>query len=161
MQKPSIRPAGAGDEETVVALLRGLADYERLLDRFRITPEVVRRDYFCERPLLHCDLLFEGSKPAGIATWQWSYGSFAAMPKIYLADLYVPPEYRGRRYGRALIAHLARRALEHGGAGVEWEVLDWNKPSIDFYDSLGARPVQGWIGYRLEGAALEAAAASA
>ena len=158
MAAHAIRAAKAGDEETVVMLLRALAEYERLVDRFRVTPEIVRRDYFCETPLIFCDLLFEDERPAGIATWCWTYGSFAAARKIYLADLFVAPEFRGRHYGRALIAHLARRALESDGVAVEWEVLDWNRPSIDFYDSIGARPIEGWIGYRLEDEALHRAA---
>ena len=144
-----------GDEATVVSLLRALAEYERLLDRFKIDEAVVRRDYLCERPPIFCDLLFDGVAAAGIATWHWSYGSFAARRKIFLDDLYVRPEFRGRHYGKALIAHLAKTALAHGGGAVEWEVLDWNKPSIDFYDSLGAKPIAGWIGYSLAGDALE------
>jgi len=150
-----IRGARNGDEATIVALLHALATYEKLLDRFKITDDIVRRDYLCERPPINCDLLFEGETAAGIATWHWSYSSFAAMRKIFLDDLFVRPEFRGRHYGKALIAHLAKTALAHGGGAVEWEVLDWNKPSIDFYDSLGAKPITGWIGYSLAGAALE------
>jgi GNAT superfamily N-acetyltransferase len=155
-----IRAAKAGDEDLIVALLRELADYEKLLDRFKITAESVTRDYLCERPLLYCDLGFEDAKPAGIATWFWSYGSFAAKRKIFLADLFVRPEFRGKQYGKALIANLAKRVIAHGGVGVDWEVLDWNKPSIDFYDSLGATAVEGWITYSLSGDALERLAKS-
>jgi len=149
-----IRAAHPGDEDLIVSLLRALAEYEKLLHRFHITPEVVRRDYFCDRPLLNCDLAFEGETPAGIATWHWSYGSFAAKRKIYLADLFVFPEFRGKHYGRALIGHLAKIALAHDAASVEWEVLDWNKPSIDFYNSLDADPIKNWIAYSLSGDAL-------
>jgi len=156
----TIRPARAGDETVVVALLRALADYERLLDRFHVTPEIVRRDYLCERPLLNCDLLFEGETPAGIATWYWTYGSFAAARKIYLADLFVPPAFRGRHYGQALIGNLARRVLAHQGVGIDWEVLDWNKPSIDFYDGLGAIAIKNWVAYNLSGEALARAASA-
>jgi GNAT superfamily N-acetyltransferase len=158
MKEFSIRPARSGDEDTVVALLRALAEYEQLLGRFHITAEIVRRDYFCERPPVHCDLLFEGPHPAGIATWYWTYGSFAAARKIYLADLFVPPEFRGRHYGQALIGHLARRVLDAGGIGIDWEVLDWNKPSIDFYDALGASAIRNWNAYHLGGEALARAA---
>ncbi|HWA92121.1 MAG TPA: GNAT family N-acetyltransferase [Rhizomicrobium sp.] len=158
MSNFTIRPIRPGDEETVVALLRALADYEKLLERFHITPEVVRRDYLCDRPLLFCDLLFEGEEPAGVATWYWTYGSFAAARKAYLADLFVKPEFRGRRYGQALIGNLARRVLAHGGIGIDWEVLDWNKPSIDFYDSLGATSIKNWFAYNLSGEALAKAA---
>jgi GNAT superfamily N-acetyltransferase len=160
METYHIRAAKAGDEETIVVLLRALADYEKLLHRFRITSEIVRRDYLCDHPPIFCDLLFEGEAPAGIATWYWTYGSFAAARKIYLADLFVDPKFRGRHYGRALIAHLARRVLAQGGVGIDWEVLDWNKPSIDFYDALGASAIRDWIAYNLSGEALMRAARS-
>ena len=158
MAEYSIRVAAPGDAETIVALLRELADYEKLLDRFHITPEVVRRDYFGDGAPISSDLLFEGGKAAAIASWFWTYGSFAARRKIYLADFFVRPEFRGKHYGRALIAHLARRALAQGAAGIHWEVLDWNKPSIDFYDALGATPIKGWTAYDLNGEALARAA---
>ncbi|MBV9990597.1 MAG: GNAT family N-acetyltransferase [Alphaproteobacteria bacterium] len=154
----TIRPAKPGDEDTIVALLRALAQYEKLTHRFHITPEIVRRDYLSERPLVFCDLLFQGDVAAGIANWYWTYGSFAAARKIYLADLFVDPEFRGRHYGRALIANLARRVLAHDGIGIDWEVLDWNQPSIDFYDGLGATSIKNWIAYNLGGEALKKAA---
>jgi GNAT superfamily N-acetyltransferase len=150
----SIRAARRGDEQIVAELLRELAEYEKLLERFHVTPAIVARDYLSERPLIHCDLAYEDGTPAGIATWQWSYGSFAAARKIYLADLFVRPEFRGKQYGKALIANLAKRVVAHGGVAVEWEVLDWNAPSIQFYDGLGAAPIRGWIGYSLAGDAL-------
>ena len=160
MSTHSIRPARSGDEATIVALLRDLATYEKLLDRFHITPEIVTRDYLCEQPLVFCYLLFDGEKPAGIATWYWTYGSFAASRKAYLADLFVRPEFRGKHYGKALIAHLAKQVVTKGGVGIDWEVLDWNKPSIDFYDNLGATSIKNWIAYNLSGEALLKAAQS-
>ena len=156
----SIRPVKNGDEEAVVALLHALAEYERLLDRFHITADIVRRDYLCDNPAIFCDLLLEGETPAGLATWYWTYGSFAAARKLFLADLFVRPEFRGKHYGQALIGNLARRVLDAGGVGIDWEVLDWNKPSIDFYDSLGAKAVKGWIAYNLSSEALAKAAQS-
>ncbi|HVZ91433.1 MAG TPA: GNAT family N-acetyltransferase [Rhizomicrobium sp.] len=156
MQDFEIRSAREGDEGVVLALLRELAAYEKLLDRFRVTAEIVKRDYLSERPLIFCDLAIARNEEAlGLASWHWIYGSFAAAPKLYLADLFVRPEARSRGAGKALIAHLARRALAHGANAVEWEVLDWNKPSIAFYDRLGASPIKGWIGYSLAGEALE------
>lgn len=160
MSTHAIRPARSGDEATIVALLRDLATYEKLLDRFHITPDVVTRDYLCEHPLVFCDLLFDGEKPAGIATWYWTYGSFAASRKAYLADLFVRPEFRGKHYGKALIAHLAKQVVTKGGVGIDWEVLDWNRPSIDFYDNLGATSIKNWIAYNLSGEALLKAAQS-
>ncbi|MGN6147431.1 MAG: GNAT family N-acetyltransferase [Rhizomicrobium sp.] len=150
-----IRKAGSGDEGVVLSLLRELADYEKLLDRFHITEEIVCRDYLGERPLLNCDLAFEGETPVGVATWYWTYHSFAARRGIFLEDLFVKPQIRGKGYGRALLAHLARTALGNGGGQVEWEVLDWNEPSIAFYESIGARRQGGWFTYRLQDEALK------
>ena len=160
MSNYSIRPARSGDEAAIVALLRDLAAYEKLLDRFHITSDVVMRDYLCEQPLVFCDLLFDGETPAGIATWYWTYGSFAAARKAYLADLFVRPEFRGKHYGKALIGHLAKQVVTKGGVAIDWEVLDWNKPSIDFYDNLGAASIKNWIAYNLSGDALLRAAQS-
>src|ERR1700760_1046636 len=115
----TIRVEQRGDESLIVSLLRELAEYEKLLDRFHVTPEAVTRDYLCDTPLLFCDLAFEGDKPVGIATWHWTYGSFATKRKIYLADLFVRPEFRGKQYGKALIANLAKRVIAHGGAGID------------------------------------------
>jgi len=149
-----IRVARTGDESLIVELLRELAEYEKLLDRFHVTPEIVRRDYLGERSPISCDLAFEGGKPAGIATWYWSYGSFAAMRRIFLADLFVRPEFRGKHYGRALLANLAKRVIAHGGGGVDWEVLDWNRSSIVFFNDPAATESRGWLTYNLSGDAL-------
>jgi GNAT superfamily N-acetyltransferase len=99
-------------------------------------------------------LAFEGATPVGVASWYWIYASFAATRAIYLEDLFVRPATRGKGYGKALLAHLAKTAVDAGASRVDWSVLDWNKPSIDFYDSLGAKPHDGWLVYRLEGEAL-------
>jgi len=151
----SIRSATAGDEDLILALLRELAAYEKLTDRFHITKEIVVRDYLCERPPIACDLAFEGEAPVGIASWYWTYMSFAAARGIYLEDLFVRPAFRGRGYGKTLLAGLARRAVQAGAGRVEWSVLDWNKPSIDFYQGLRAKLLKDWLIYRLEGDALE------
>lgn len=150
----SIRQVRRGDDALIVTLLRELAAYEKLLDKFHITEDVVRRDYLSDRPPISCDLAFEGDKPVGVASWYWVYSSFAAKRAIYLEDLYVRSEFRGKGYGKALLAHLAKIAVEAGAVSVDWSVLDWNKPSIDFYDSLGAKAVKGWYVYRLENDAL-------
>jgi diamine N-acetyltransferase len=150
-----IRPARPGDEALILALLRELAIYEKLMDRFHIDEAVIGRDYLGANPLISCDLAFEGEAPAGLATWYWSYASFAAKRGIYLEDLFVRPQLRGRGYGKALLVHLARRAVKAGGGHVQWSVLDWNKPSIDFYEGLGATTEKEWLVYRLTGEALE------
>ena len=150
-----IRPARAGDENIIVTLLAELAEYEKLLDKFHITSEIIRRDYLSQHPLIHCDLALEGDQHVGVASWYWVYSSFAAKRAIYLEDLYVRPAFRGKGYGKALLAHLAKTAVDAGALCVDWSVLDWNKPSIDFYDGIGARAVKGWYVYRLEGDALK------
>jgi GNAT superfamily N-acetyltransferase len=150
----AIRPARAGDEETIRALLYELAEYEKLTDKFTITNEIVTRDYLNARPLIQCELALEGEAPIGIATWYFTYSSFAAKRGIYLEDLFVRPQFRGRGYGKALLAHVAARACEHGTDRVDWAVLTWNAPAIAFYESLGARAVSDWHIYRLTGDAL-------
>ena len=154
MAELSIRRAQPGDEALVLTLLRELADYEKLLDVFHITEDVVRRDYLGAHPLVQCELAFEDNEPVGVMTWYWTYSSFAAKRSIYLEDLFVRKAARGRGHGKALLVHLAKTGAQVGAHRVEWSVLDWNRPSIEFYDSLGAKPVQGWYVYRLEGDAL-------
>jgi GNAT superfamily N-acetyltransferase len=149
-----IRPAKMDDTDLILALLHELAVYEKLEDKFKITPAIVARDYFCERPLIYCDLLFEGDTPCGIAAWHWTYSSFAAARALYLEDLFVRPQYRGRGYGKALLEHLAQTAVKAGAVRMEWSVLPWNRPSIEFYELLGAERMTDWHIYRLSGDAL-------
>jgi GNAT superfamily N-acetyltransferase len=151
----TIRPARKGEEALILALLTELADYEKLLDKFHITLDVIHRDYLGEPPLLNCDLAFEGDAPASIASWYWMYSSFAAKRAIYLEDLYVRPTFRGKGYGKSLLAHLVKTAVDAGAERIDWSVLDWNKPSIEFYEGIGARAVTGWYVYRLEAEALQ------
>ncbi|MBV9330075.1 MAG: GNAT family N-acetyltransferase [Alphaproteobacteria bacterium] len=152
-----IRRARGGDESLVAALLRELAEYERLTDKFFLTEERIRSDFF-EAHAVSCDIGFANAEPVGLATWYWTYSSFRAVRGIYLEDLYIRPQFRGRKFGKALLAHLAKTALDGNGGYVGWSVLDWNRNSIAFYDSLGAEPVRGWTDYRLEGAAFAALA---
>jgi len=147
-----IRAAAPADAAVIVALLGELAAYEKLLDHFTLNEELVRRDMF--GAACHCDLAFRGAEPVGIATWFWTYKSFRARRGLFVEDLYVRPDTRGRGLGKMLLAHLAEKARKAGGF-LEWQVLDWNAPSIAFYKSLGARPAEGWLTYRLEGESLE------
>jgi GNAT superfamily N-acetyltransferase len=158
MSAIEIRRTKPGDEAMIVALLRELADYERLTHKFRLTPEIVARDFFGDSPPVHCDLAFADCEAAGIMTWYPTYASFAASRGIYLEDFYVRPALRGRGIGRAMIADLARRAVASGAMKIEWAVLTWNKPSIAFYENLHAERVDDWHVYRLVGDALLALA---
>jgi len=152
MSELSIRPATVADAPLIMSMLRELAAYEKLLDRFHLTEAIVARDMLGNA--CHCDIAWLGNAACGLVTWYWTYKSFAARRGLFVDDLYVRPDFRGHGHGRALLAHLAAKA-RHAGGFMEWQVLDWNAPSIAFYKSLGARPVEEWLNYRLEGDALE------
>ena len=148
----TLRTAAPGDEPLIRALLKELADYEKLQDRFHLTESAIARDMFGDACC--CELAFQGDVPAGIATWFWTYKSFRGQRGVFVEDLYVKPEFRGQGLGRKMLAHLGRRAGQANGF-LEWQVLDWNKPSIEFYESLGAALSPEWVTCRLEGEALE------
>jgi len=158
-KKSNIRQAALGDEKDILKLLHELAEYEKLLPIFSMTEASIIRDFLAKSAVCRCDLAFENGEPVGLATWYWTFSSFRSVRGIYLEDLYVRAARRGSGHGKALLSHLAKEALAAGGAYVQWSVLDWNKPSIEFYDSLGARPVKGWVIYQLSGEALSGLAA--
>jgi len=151
----SIHAATPSDAPVIVSLLQEFAVYAKLREHFVLTEEQVVRDMF--GAACHCDLAFQGGEAAGIAAWYWTYKSFRARRGLFVEDLYVRPDCRGRGLGKALLSHLAARARTTGGF-LEWQVLDWNAPSIAFYKSLGAQPLEGWLNYRLDGDALESLA---
>jgi GNAT superfamily N-acetyltransferase len=157
-----IREAVPGDEALVLELLHELAVYERLTDKFHLTAEVIARDFLGPGRACECALAFEGREPVGVMNWYRVYLSFAAQRGIFLEDIYVRERCRGKGYGKAFFAHLARRAAAEKATFIEWLVLDWNTPSIAFYESLGAvRPAvkSEWLRYSLGGAALARVAA--
>jgi diamine N-acetyltransferase len=147
----SIRPAAIEDAQIVCAFIRELAEYERLEQECGATPETVRATLFAPASRVFCDIAEAAGSPAGFALWFYSYSTFQARHGIYLEDLYVRPEFRGVGIGKALLIHLARRAIAEDCGRFEWSVLDWNAPSIAFYEGLGARAVSGWTRYRLDG----------
>jgi diamine N-acetyltransferase len=151
-----IRRAQRGDEGVIVELLRELADYERLLEKFHLREQDVTRDLFGVAPVMRCDLAFADGESAAIMTWYPTYSTFAVEHGIYVEDLYVRPALRGRGIGRALLVHLAKRAMQEGVKKIEWSVLTWNGPSIEFYENLHAERVDDWYIYRLAGDALAA-----
>jgi GNAT superfamily N-acetyltransferase len=156
----SIRRAVPGDEDAILGLLTELAEYEKLLHLFRVTREVILRDYLSPQPLCNCEIGFEDGEPVGVASWYWTYTSFAATRGVFLEDLFVKPECRGRGYGKAFLVRLAQIAVEAKASRVEWNVLDWNTQSIAFYEMIGARKHAGWTYYRLADEALAALAKS-
>jgi GNAT superfamily N-acetyltransferase len=147
-----LRAATAPDAPAIVALLRELADYEKLLPRFHLTAEIAARDMLGSA--CHTELAVVDGAAVGVATWGWIYKSFAARRGIFLEDLYVQPEFRGQGIGKAMLLALAAKAKGADGF-LEWQVLDWNAPSIAFYRSLGAEFMPDWITCRLESGALD------
>jgi GNAT superfamily N-acetyltransferase len=154
----TIRRARPGDEDLALALLRELAVYEKIEDRFKLTREIFAKDFLGDDPRCFCELAFAGEEPAGVMTWYRTYASFSAQRGLFLEDLFVRPRHRGRGFGKTLLQWLAHTAVREGAGHIDWFVLDWNKPSIDFYDGLGAVPMTGWLSYRLRGEALAALA---
>lgn len=156
-----IRFAQAADTPVILGFIRALAVYEKLEADCVATEESLRATLFGPRPYAEVLLIEEGGKAQGFALFFHNYSTFLARPGIYLEDLFVDPAARGKGYGKALLAKLAEIAVERGCGRLEWSVLDWNQPAIDFYLSLGARPMDEWTVYRVDGAALGALAAQA
>ena len=142
------------DVPTLLELIRGLAEYEKMLDKFEATEAKLRKTLFAEKPAAEALLGFEGEAAVGFAIFFTNYSTFLAKPGIYLEDLFVKPEFRGRGFGKALLRRIARIAVERGCGRMEWTVLDWNEPSIRFYESLGARQMKEWQIFRLTGESL-------
>ena len=151
----AIREATPDDVALILRFIRELAEYERLRDRCIATEERVRETLFGARRYAEVIIGEEDGVPAGFALFFHNYSTFLARPGIYLEDLYVTPEARGRGYGKALLQRLAQLAVERECGRVEWAVLTWNAPSIAFYESLGAVPLDDWRIFRLTGDALE------
>ena len=152
----SIRPATPADTELVCAYVLELAEYERLAHEAVATPEDVRAALFSSEPKVFCDLAEWDGQPAGFALWIYTFSTFLGRHGVYLEDLFVRPEFRGRGLGKALLKGLAHRCEAERLGRLEWAVLNWNTPSIGFYESLGAEPMSDWTVYRLTGDALKA-----
>jgi len=156
----TIRAGRRQDCREIARLVRGLAHYERLVDECVITPRAVARDGFGRRPYFQTLLCRREGTAIGFALYFFTYSTFAARPTLYLEDLFVVPDERGRGAGYALLRTLARIAVGRGCARMEWTVLDWNAPSIAFYERLGATLRREWILTRLAGRALRRLATS-
>jgi len=150
-----IREAAVEDVPLVLGMIRGLAEYEKLSHQVTATEEKLRDTLFGPRPGADVLLAYQNHDCVGFALFFPNYSTFLAMPGIFLEDLYVKPEWRRKGIGGALLGRVARIALERGCGRLEWEVLDWNEPSIGFYKSLGAVPMDEWTKYRVTGDALE------
>jgi len=153
-----ILPARREDVPLILEFIRGLAVYEKLAHECEATEEQLARTLFPadgSPPAAHCLLGYVDDAPAGFALYFFNYSTFLARPGLYLEDLFVVPDHRGRGLGKALLLHLARLANARGCGRMEWAVLDWNQPAIEFYESLGARRMREWQICRLTGPALE------
>ncbi len=154
-----IRKAGVEDVPVIVRFIHALAEYERLSHECVATEEGVRSTVFGEPPAAEVALAEWEGIPVGMALFFPNYSTFLAKPGIYLEDLFVLPEYRGRGIGKALLLHVGRLARDRGCGRFDWSVLDWNTPSIEFYRSLGAVPLADWTMMRVTGPALDRMAA--
>jgi GNAT superfamily N-acetyltransferase len=150
-----IRPATVADTPTIAALIRALADYERLSHAVVLDEEQLREHLFGTQPFAEVLLAEDAGAIAGFALFFHNFSTFLGQPGLYLEDLFVRPEYRGRGHGKALLAAVTRLAMQRGCGRVDWAVLDWNEPALRFYRALGAEPLDDWTLYRLSGDALQ------
>jgi GNAT superfamily N-acetyltransferase len=151
MSEMSVRTAIIEDAETILYFIRELAIYEKAEHEVLATVETIQSSMFSENSGVHgliCDL---NGKAIGFSVYFYNYSTWLAKPGLYLEDLYVSPENRGEGAGISLLKHLANIALDNGCGRFEWSCLDWNKPSRDFYEALGAEPQSEWLGYRMSG----------
>lgn len=146
-----IRNAMPADVSTIARLIRDLAEYEKLADRVFLDEAKLREHLFGPRPCVEVLLAEDEDGVVGFALFFHNYSTFLSCPGIYLEDLFVKPDKRGHGHGKALLAALARIALERGCGRLEWSVLNWNEPALQFYRALGAVPMNEWTVYRLSG----------
>jgi len=150
-----IERAAARDVPLILRLIRELAEYERMSNDVVATEDGLHETLFGARPSAEVAIGYAGAEPAGFALFFQNYSTFLGRPGLYLEDLFVVPAFRGRGYGKALLAHLAKLAVQRGYGRFEWAVLDWNEPAIGFYKKLGATPMHDWTIFRVDGDALQ------
>ena len=151
----TVRRATPNDTQDLARLIRGLAEYERLVHAVTLSEPQLREHLFGPRPFAEVLVAEDDGAVVGFALFFHNYSTFLGQPGLYLEDLFVVPEARGRGHGKALLLGLARLAVERGCGRVEWSVLDWNDLAIGFYLRIGATPMDEWTVFRLTGAALE------
>jgi GNAT superfamily N-acetyltransferase len=155
---PLIRPARPADVPAILRLIRGLAEYERMLPEVTATEPQLHESLFAPQPRAHAVIAEIDNTPIGLALFYYTLNSFKLRPNIFLEDLFVDPAHRGTGAGYALMRHLAQRAVAENCVRIEWRVLNWNQPSIDFYHRIGSKPIADWHTLQLGGNALAALA---
>ena len=150
----AIRRARPGEAGLVLSFVRELADYEKLLHEMEATEADIDAALFGANPRLFCEIAEWDGEPAGFALYFHNFSTFLGRPGIYLEDIYVRPEFRGKGIGKALLTYLANECVANGWSRLQWSVLDWNTPSIEFYKSLGGVMLDEWTGVRVSGDAL-------
>ena len=143
-----IRDARTNDIPSILFFIKELAIYEKMLDEVIVTEEMLYEELFIKESA-YCVLAFENEIPIGFALYFFNFSTFKGRQGLYLEDLYIKPEFRGKGYGKHMFLHLKEIANDHNCARMEWSVLDWNSPAIDFYKSIGAIPMDEWTVYRL------------
>lgn len=150
-----IKQATASDVLVILSFIKKLAVYEKLTSEVTATEELLRETLFGQRRYAEVIIGYHGGEPVGFALFFHNYSTFLGKPGIYLEDLYVDERHRGKGFGKALLVHLARLTKERNCGRLEWSVLDWNEPSINFYKTLGARAMDDWTVFRVAGEALD------
>ncbi len=155
MHDLKIKAATIEDVSLILSFIKKLAEYEKLSHEVVATEDGLREALFGARRYAETVIAYAQNEPVGFALFFHNFSTFVGKPGIYLEDLYVDPAHRGKGFGKALLVHLAKLAWERNCGRLEWAVLNWNQPSIEFYESLGAKPMNEWKVYRLTGEALE------
>ena len=155
MEQFLIRPARREEVGLILDLIKDLAEYEKAPEQVEATESDLATTLFCENPKVFCDVVETQGEIAGMAIWFLNYSTWQGKHGIYLEDLFIKPEHRGKGYGKALLRNLARVCEENGYGRFQWWVLDWNTPAIEFYRSLGAEAMDEWTVFRVSGIPLK------
>jgi GNAT superfamily N-acetyltransferase len=155
------RQATEADVSLIFGYIKKLAEYEKLLHEVVATEDNIRQSLFCADPKAFCVLAEQGETPVGFAICFYNYSTFQGKPGIYIEDIFVEPEFRGQGVGKRFFNYLAKKALEEDCGRIQWWVLDWNEPSIYFYKKLGAKAMDEWTVFRLEGSSIQEIAEAA
>jgi GNAT superfamily N-acetyltransferase len=147
----NLRDATKQDIPLILQFIRELAEYEKAPEQAVATPQDIERHGFSANPKFRVVIADWDGEPAGFALFFYHFSTWKGRPTLFLEDLFVRPQFRGKGIGKALLVHLAKIAVEEGCGRFEWQVLDWNTPAIEFYESLGAKPLKAWLTMRVTG----------